>query len=235
MGAQATGWQGEWWSEPVRRRCRSWHRPAVRTDGDAPFRRLLGDTRWALLPPAVRRRFARHVAAGACVTYAGQVTECRMRGAGWLLAQACRLIGAPLPLGTDTGVAASVTVTGAEDGKGQYWMRQYGRAHGFPQVIHSCKRFAGPTGLEEYLGLGIGIALRLDAADGSLLFLGDHYFLQLGRWRLRLPRWLEPGRLVIGHVDLGAGRFAFTLDLIHPWLGELVHQLAVFEDEEGER
>jgi len=38
------------------------------------------------------------------------------------------------------------------------------------------------------------------------------------------------GHLVVGHTDLGHGHFAFTLDLVHPWLGELVHQLAVFAD-----
>ncbi|MBL7372815.1 DUF4166 domain-containing protein, partial [Escherichia coli] len=91
-----------------------------------------------------------------------------------------RLIGAPLPLGTDIGVSASVSVTADADGQGQYWTRQYGRAQGFPQVIHSAKRFAGPTGIEEYLGLGVGIALRLEEAGGALLFVSDHYFLKLG-------------------------------------------------------
>lgn len=221
----------EWWGEPLRRRCGEWHRPIADAAGsDAPFRRLLGEARWAALPAAIQRRFARHVAAGACVSYVGEVVECRMSCAGWLLAQLGRLVGAPLPLRRDTGVAASVSVTGDMAGRAQYWTRQYAARHGFPQVIHSAKRFAGPTGLEEYLGLGIGIALTLDTADGTLLFVSDHYFLQLGGLRLRIPRWLAPGQLVIGHVELGDGRFVFTLDLVHPWFGELIHQLAVFAD-----
>lgn len=215
----------------LRRRYSAWHRPAAEIDASSPFRRLAGEG-WTALPEAVRRRFARHIAAGACVSYVGEVTECRMSRAGWLLAQAARLIGAPLPLGRDTGVAATVSVTGDLDGRGQYWTRQYGHHHGFPQVIHSAKQFAGPTGLEEYLGFGLGIALRLRVAEGALLFESDHYFLRLPGMRLRIPLWAV-GALTIGHLDLGEGRFAFSLDLVHPLLGELVHQVAVFADCEG--
>ena len=208
-----------------------WRRSPVPADADcdSPFARLLGD-RWLFLPPAIRARFLRHIAVDACVTYTGEVTECRMSHAGRWLAQLARLIGAPLPLGTDTGVSASVSVTADALGRGQFWTRHYGRRHGFPQVIHSVKRFAGPTGIEEYLGLGVGIALRLQEMGGALLFVSDHYFLKLGPVRLRLPAALMPGTLTVGHHDLGNGRFLFSLDLVHPVLGELVHQHAVFAD-----
>lgn len=215
----------------LRRRYSGWHRIAADVDASGPFRRLLRD-QWEDLPKAVRVRFARHIGAGACIAYVGEVVECRMSRAGWLLAQLARLVGGPLPLGRDTGTAATVSVTGDLDGRGQYWTRQYGRRHGFPQVIHSAKQFAGPTGLEEYLGFGMGIALRLRVADGVLLFESDHYFLRLAGLRMRIPLWAV-GALAIGHLDLGEGRFAFSLDLVHPLLGELVHQVAVFADCEG--
>lgn len=218
----------------VRGRYQFWRR-ALAEDGAAdhhPFARLLGGHDWQSLPMAVRMRFRRRIAAGACVTYVGEVTECRRSGLGWALAQLARVIGAPLPLHDDTGVPACVTVTEDIAGGGQFWTRQYGRHAGFPQVIFSAKRFSGPTGLEEYLGLGVGIALKLVVDGGVLCFLSDHYFLRLGRLRLRLPQWLSPGRLTIGHVDCGYGRFAFTLDLVHPIAGELLHQVAVFADPE---
>ncbi|MEN3746677.1 DUF4166 domain-containing protein [Sphingomonas sp. HF-S3] len=224
MTAQALAWR----DERVRRRCAGWRRTEAAAEPQGPFRRLLGDA-WHELPAAVRTRFARHIGAGACVAYVGEVVECRMSRTGWVLAQLARLVGGPLPLTRDTGVAASVSVTGDVEGRGQYWTRQYGRRSGFPQVIHSAKQFAGPTGLEEYLGLGMGIALRLRVEGGALLFESDHYFLRAGVVRVRIPDWTI-GRLTIGHVDLGGGRFAFTLDLDHPLMGRMVRQVAVFAD-----
>jgi len=198
---------------------------------DLRFRSLLGREGWNLLPPAVQTRFAKRLLPGKSVTYAGIVVHCHMRGAGWLLAQLCRLIGAPLPLGRDTGLAAVVTVT--EDGAcgGQVWTRMYARQRGFPQVIHSAKRFAGPTGLEEYLGLGFGIALTVAASAEGIRFTSDHYFIRLGSHRVRLPAFLAPGRLTIDHTDLGHGSFAFTLALRHRLLGDLIHQIGHFHDQ----
>jgi hypothetical protein len=181
----------------------------------------------------VRARFEGHIGAAATIIYAGEVIECRMSRWGRLLAQLVRLIGAPLPLSRDDGVPAAVSVTEDVASGGQFWTRVYGRRRGFPQVIHSAKRFAGPTGLEEYIGCGIGIALRLEVADAALHFLSDHYFLKLGRARVRLPRWMSPGRMRVSHIDCGHGWFAFVLALDHPWLGELVRQTALFEERRG--
>lgn len=196
---------------------------------DLRFRTLLGEE-WLRLPLAVRHRFSARLGAEASITYAGEIVECRRNLAGKVLAELCRLIAAPLPLSDDTGVPAIVTVT--EDGAsgGQFWSRMYGRKHGFPQVIHSSKRFAGRTGLEEYLGGGFGIALTVSASADALRFHSDHYFLRIGGLRLRLPRWLEPGALTVSHVDRGDDVFAFVLALNHPLFGELIHQTGIFRE-----
>lgn len=198
---------------------------------DLRFARLLGPAQWAILPDAVRARFSKRYGPGQSVSYAGTITLCRMRPAGWLLAQACRLIGAPLPLERGAGQAAVVTVTEHGPSGGQVWTRVYARKGGFPQVIHSAKMFAGPSGLEEYLGLGIGVALRVKAEEDRIVFASDHYFLRLGSYRLRIPNWLSPGRLRIDHIDHGNDSFAFVLHLTHPLLGELIHQQGEFRDQ----
>ncbi|MBI1686038.1 DUF4166 domain-containing protein [Caulobacter hibisci] len=204
--------------------------PPTDTLHDLRFAALLGAEAWAGLPPAVRERFSKRLAPGLAVTYAGEIVESRRNLAGWILGQLCRLIGAPLPLGDDLGVAAVVTVTEDACAGGQFWTRMYGRAHGFPQVIHSSKRFAGPTGLEEYLGGGFGIALSVSADERALRFHSHHYFLAAGPLRWRLPAWLAPGDLTISHVDRSDGRFDFVLALHHPLLGEVMRQVGVFRE-----
>ena len=205
--------------------------PAPEPAYDSRFRRLVGNAAWDELCPAIRRRFSKRLQGTAVALYAGEIVETRLNLAGQLLSQACRLIGAPLPLYRDAGVPAVVVVS--EDGMtgGQRWTRVYHRRRGTPQVVNSAKTFAGPTGLEELVGGGIGMALAASAAEDRLVFASTHYFVKLGRRRLPLPKALCPGRTTVTHRDLGEGRFAFDLEVVHPWFGVLVHQHAVFRDQ----
>jgi hypothetical protein len=198
--------------------------------GDLRFRALLSEDDWASLPLPVRRRFSKRLADGRTVVYAGEVLETRMNVAGWLLAQAGRLIGGPLPTSRNANMPSVVTVTEDMATGGQIWTRLYARRNGFPQIIHSSKRFSGPTGIEEYLGCGFCMALRISVCGGALLFRSERFFfIFLGR-RFRLPRWLSPGAMTVTHVERGDGRFEFNLEIIHPRLGLLIHQMAVFRE-----
>jgi Domain of unknown function (DUF4166) len=204
--------------------------PLETTVGDLRFRSLLSAADWATLPQAVRARFAKRLTGGRTVVYAGKVVETQMSRLGMTLAQLTRLIGSPLPLSRDVDVPSVVTVTEDVATGGQIWTRLYARRNGFPQVINSSKRFAGPTGLEEHVGYGVGMCLTMAVEPKALLFKSAGYFVQVGHWRVRLPRWMTPGDLVVGHHDLGPSRFAFTLDITHPIFGALIHQRAVFEE-----
>ncbi|MFT4025777.1 MAG: DUF4166 domain-containing protein [Novosphingobium sp.] len=206
-------------------------RQAAEPAYDSRFRRLVGAAAWEALRPAIRRRFSKRLQGTAVALYAGEIVETRLSAAGWLLGQACRLIGAPLPLYRDAGVPAVVVVS--EDGVsgGQRWTRIYHRRRGTPQVVNSAKTFAGPTGLEELVGGGIGMALAVHAAEDRLVFASTRYFLKLGRRRLPIPAALSPGRTTVTHRDLGEGRFAFDLEVVHPWFGTLVRQHALFHDQ----
>ena len=208
--------------------------------GDLRFRALMSEEDWASLPFAIRRRFSKRLAGGKTIVYAGEILESWMSRAGWWLAHAARLIGGPLPVTrevrTPSGrfsslhVPSVVTVTEDMATGGQIWTRLYARRKGFPQVVHSSKRFAGPTGLEEYVGCGVGMTLTVYAREGALIFRSKDYFLQLFGRRLFLPVWLTPGTLYVTHAEVPDGRFSFTLQIFHPRFGLLIRQMAMFRE-----
>jgi hypothetical protein len=197
---------------------------------DLRFRTLIGEEAWARLPEPVRRRFSKCLAPEEAIVYRGQVVETELSRCGRILSFLTRAIGAPLPLTNGGRGPALVIVTEDERLGGQSWTRIYTRAGRRPQTVHSAKRFRGPSGLEEYVGYGIGMALRVAVEDSALMFRSDHYFLTVGAWRLRLPQLLVPGEMCITHRDEGQGSFSFSLRLTHRRLGCLVYQRAHFVD-----
>lgn len=197
---------------------------------DLRFARVMGAGDWLALPPATRRRFSKRLSGGRMVAYAGEITDMRMSRAGRLLAHLLRPLGAPLPLSAEVGIPSIVTVSEDTATGGQFWTRVYGWRGRFPQVIRSAKGFAGPTGLEEYLGYGFGISLRTRVEDGTLHFDSAGYFIRAFGRRLTIPRVLVPLKLVIGHEDGAGGRFIFSLRLTVPVLGELIWQAGTFAE-----
>lgn len=197
------------------------------------FETLMTPHDWAALPKSVQARFTQKPNAPAIRLYRGYVVYTRRNFFGGLLANCLRIIGAPLPLDTDNSDAdAVVTVTPGSNGEGQVWTRHYARRARFPQIIQSAKRFSGPTGLEEYIGYGVGMSLKLRVEDSVLLFKSDHYFFKLGRFKLRLPTWVSPGDLIVSHADHGEGWFEFGLNLTHRIFGTLFDQSIMFQDVE---
>ena len=104
-------------------------KPTISELGDLRFCSLLGAQAWKQLPYAIQKRFSKRLEAGQTATYAGTIDQIDISKGGRFLAQFLRIIGAPLPLRTETGIAAIVTVT--EDGKtgGQIWSRPARRWH----------------------------------------------------------------------------------------------------------
>lgn len=199
--------------------------------GDLRFRSLLSAAEWHSLPEDVRRRFAKRVRGGATAVFIGRLTVQRHNRWGRLLSHALRLIGSPLPVSRDVDVPSVVTVTEDVATGGQIWTRLYANRSGFPQMIHSSKRFCGPTGLEEYIGCGISIALRVSAEGGELVFRDHAYHIDVAGLRLTLPRWLSPGRLVVRHAETRRGWFRFSMQLVHAWFGELLYQEGHYREE----
>jgi hypothetical protein len=172
---------------------------------DPRFRALLSEADWAALPPPIRRRFSKRLADGNTAIYVGEIRESWMSRIGWLLAQVLRLIGGPLPTAADTGVPSVVTVTEDMATGGQIWTRLYARRRGFPQVIHSSKRFAGPTGLEEYVGFGIGVSLKLGVEAGRYAFAASAISSNWVSGASACPRGRAPARCASRTRNAAAG------------------------------
>ncbi len=195
-----------------------------------PFHELLGDAAWFRLPAPVRARFSHHPEPGETRVFTGEVVETHMSRAGWLLSQAARVVGAPLPLVAGGVGPATVSVTDDDTLGAQIWTRIYARPGKFPQVIHSAKRLSGPTGLEECLGAGLLMRLELVEEDGAVVFRSSSYAIEAFARTWQLPTWMTPGRCDVIHRDVGGGQFTFTLQLQHPWWGLLMRQVGLFRE-----
>jgi len=196
----------------------------------SPFHQILGDAAWSQLPDAVRRRFSTQVAPAETRVFTGEVVETKMNVAGYVLSQAARLVGAPLPLTTGATGPANVTVCEDEKLGAQIWTRIYARPGRFPQVISSAKRLSGPTGLEECLGAGLLMRLQLIVEDGALIFRSTSYAIELLQRTWTLPAWATPGQCDVIHRDVGGGQFTFTLQLKHPIFGVMMRQVGLFRE-----
>ena len=197
---------------------------------DPRFRNLLAPQDWQRLPSPVRRRFTHALAEGGTAVFVGAVAYTRLSLFGHLVSQLLRLLGAPLPLRSSGRAPATVIVTEDAQCGGQLWTRIYGCAGRFPQVIHSAKRFSGPTGLEECVGAGVGMALTVHVEERALVFRSAWYFIRALGVTFRLPQFLTPGRVAVIHREEQDGRFSFTLTVTHPLFGEAVRQVAFFRD-----
>lgn len=206
------------------------HLPLPAATDEPRFRALLDPADWAALPAPVRRRFSIKLEHAQTLVYVGEVAETRMTFAGRCFGWLGRLIGAPLPLAPGGRTAAAVVITEDEALGGQLWTRIYSRPGKFAQVIHSAKRFAGTTGLEECVGAGVGMRLTLHVEHRALVFRSAGYFFTLGARRLPLPALFVPGRMEIVHREERGGHFSFTLTVTHRLFGEMIRQIAFFRD-----
>jgi hypothetical protein len=76
------------------------------------------------------------------------------------------------------------------------------------------------------------MTLTLHVEAGTLEFRSAGYFVDVLRHRVWLPDVLTPGALTVSHAELGDGCFSFTLDVVHPRLGPLIQQHAIFREVE---
>lgn len=188
---------------------------------------VVGAPGWARLPAAVQRRFA---AGHGDAVYAGTL-DLHCSAIGRCFAWLSVVLGGPLT--TLRATAAAEVRVHANGRGGVVWERCLklpGRAG--ERVVRSTKEPGPDGGLVERTDGGLAMDLRVFEEDGALVFESRRYFLALGALRLPVPALAAPGTCRVEHRDLGAGRFRFTLSMVHPWWGRTFHQTGVFADPE---
>jgi Domain of unknown function (DUF4166) len=200
---------------------------------DPTFRRLLGDAAWRRLDANVRARFAVKPGVGEVFTFAGEMAVVRRSWYGWLLAHVCRLIGTPVVPQRGRDVPTVVRIFRSPCDDGVTWERRYAFRGRGPVVVASTKRADPPDGLLECATRGFAMRLRLFERDGALHFASTGYCIDIGAWRLPIPRLLTPGAAHVVHSDEGDGWFRFSMTFRHRLFGETYFQEGRFRQVEA--
>jgi hypothetical protein len=164
--------------------------------GDLRFRALMSEADWLALPLSIRRRFSKRLAAATPRSMSASARDAD-EPCGWWLAQAARLIGGRCRSRATRMPERRDRHRGRRDARPALdaALRAPARLSAGRAFLEALRR---PDRLEEYVGCGVGMALhsermsevdrfRRTCATLALIFRAAHYFLQLGRFRLRLP------------------------------------------------
>lgn len=180
---------------------------------------------WRRLPLAVRRRFA---PAHDAVTYQGRI-DLHCSPMGRVFAWFARAFGSPLC--SERCESRPATVRVRPDGQGgMVWERHFQGTRGRDHVVRSTKALDQNGQLWERTDGGLRMRLEVREEQGALVFVSRCYALELWGRLVPVPMLLTPGRCRVTHLDLGGGRFRFTMEMRHPLWGRTFFQQGDFAD-----
>jgi hypothetical protein len=188
------------------------------------LQRNLGDFAWSKLHPAIRLRFAPHLAETRALRFVGVMHWVYCSPMGSLIARL--LMRFSILPGRCRQHKAFDFVIELNNGvilKQRRYRLDQGAAFTFRSLFREYPR------LHEEFGGGIGMYLQLAEEQGALLFRDRGYFLRLGTWRLPLPRWLMVGSFELLHRNIDERRFQVIIRVAHPLFGTLFYQRGEFE------
>lgn len=203
--------------------------PAGPSEGEL-FRRILGPE-WLKLHPDIQRRFARNPAPGRPLYYRGVLSELRSSRLGKLLAYlSMPLIGGALMPYDDADFPVDIEVY-SKPGCASIFKQRIYRLNGRRPVRFTSFMREGARGeVLEYVGMGLGMKLKLAVREGNLHFSSDGYFWDILGWRLPLPGVLTPGKTFLCHCNDSPGQFNIRIEIRHCLFGTTFTQAGVFEE-----
>jgi len=191
------------------------------------YQNLLSKGEWSNLHPAIQRRFS--IQLHNCITYQGEMKEVYLSFTGKLLAQCCRLIGAPLALHCGKNIPIVVNVYPNKKLNGMTWDRLYRYEKSPVNRVKSTKCVLKNIGLVEMVRFGFGMELNVYEEHHAIVFESKRFFWKFRNIKINIPDWLSPGKTVVSQRALDDRRFEFRLDVEHPILGQVFKQVGVFE------
>ncbi|MCB9946997.1 MAG: DUF4166 domain-containing protein [Rhodospirillaceae bacterium] len=192
----------------------------------------------AIRHPAATGLLAWHLGLGGWLRLAPQLTDhwaaldrapqvcrghvaARATAAGRVAAALARLLGCPFGPVRGDGIAMSVHVRLAQNGRALHWQRSYAIPGRPPMVVRSVMGTLPDGRLAEIFPAGLGVALRLEERDGGFAFTSTGLVWRLFGRYLSIPHRFGPGRLTVAERCDPDGTHHLALTVVHPRLGEI--------------
>lgn len=194
------------------------------------FRKILG-AEWLTLHPDIQARFAKNPEPGKPLLYAGQLSELRCSWFGKLLG----LLTLPLIKGAlipynDSNFPVDIQVYCLKDCPFIFKQRFYRLHRRKPIQFTSYMRESKRGEVLEYVGLGLGMKLKLHVQEGNLYFTSDGYFWDIAGWLMPIPSLLTPGKTFLCHCNDNPGQFNIRIEIRHALFGTTFTQVGVFRE-----
>ena len=168
---------------------------------------------------------------GKPLLYHGTLSELRASPVGKLIGFISKpfIHGALIPY-DDSDFPVDIQVYGEEGSSHIYKQRLY-MLNGRKPIQFTSYMAEGERGeVLEYVGLGLGMKLKLHVAEGNLHFTSDGYFWDVLGWRIPLPGLLTPGKTYLRHCNKAPNRFNIRIEIRHAIFGTTFVQAGVFQE-----
>lgn len=176
------------------------------------FKTLLAD-QWGLLSPTVRQHYG--IKDGEEISMEGELSVKHGKFIK-LLMPLIRLTGALVPV---EGEKFIVTVENKRTEDTFYWHRRFRKINKVYEFKSKMQQF--DNDIVEFVGLGIGIRMRLKVKDGGLVYEDKGYVFKLGTILIPIPLRLLIGKSFIKEFTTDDGPHDLEMRFVvkHPWFG----------------
>lgn len=211
------------------------NREQLRPSEGELFRKILG-SEWLKLHPDIQARFAKNPAPGQPLFYRGKLSELSCSTFGKMLGLVTLPIikGALIPF-NDADFPVDIQVYSKPDCPAIFKQRIYRLHNRKPIQFTSYMRESKKGEVLEYVGMGLGMKLKLHVAEGNLYFTSDGYFFDLFGWLMPLPGVLTPGKTFLCHCNDNPDQFNIRIEIKHCLFGTTFTQVGVFHEIESDR